>query len=48
MLNEWCLEAILREYEGRIGESAERAGVGRRTLLRKLKTHNIDKADFKP
>ncbi len=42
------LEAILRDHEGRIGESAEQADVSRRTLLRKLKIHNIDKADFKP
>ena len=41
------LEEVLRENEGRIVESAEQAGVSRRTLLRKLKTYHIDKADFK-
>lgn len=41
------LEAILRAHQGRIGESAEQAGVSRRTLLRKIKAHRIDKADFK-
>jgi DNA-binding NtrC family response regulator len=41
------LEAILQAHQGRIGESAEQAGVSRRTLLRKLKAHRIDKADFK-
>jgi DNA-binding NtrC family response regulator len=41
------LESILRTHRGRIGESAQQAGISRRTLLRKLKAHHIDKADFK-
>ncbi|MCR9164450.1 MAG: sigma-54 interaction domain-containing protein [Nannocystaceae bacterium] len=42
------IEACLRENEGRIGQAAERAGISRRTLLRKLKSHGIDKKQFRP
>lgn len=41
------LELVLRKNEGRIVDSANQAGISRRTLLRKLKTYKIDKADFK-
>jgi len=41
------LEKLLRENQGRIGESAQQAGISRRTLLRKLNLHDLDKADFK-
>ena len=41
------LEAVLRTNQGRVAESAEQAGVSRRTLLRKMKALNINKADFK-
>ncbi len=42
------LEACLRDCEGRIGRAADQAGISRRTLLRKLKAHGIDKARFRP
>lgn len=42
------LEACLEACEGRIGRSAERAGISRRTLLRKLNAHGIDKMRFRP
>ncbi|MCA9669218.1 MAG: sigma-54-dependent Fis family transcriptional regulator [Myxococcales bacterium] len=38
-----CLEAA----RGRIGDAAERAGISRRTLLRKLRHYGIDKADYR-
>jgi DNA-binding NtrC family response regulator len=41
------LEACLRQCRGRIGESAQRAGISRRTLLRKLKQYGIDKKAFR-
>jgi transcriptional regulator of acetoin/glycerol metabolism len=41
------LVAILRSCGGKIAESAECAGMSRRTLLRKLTTYGIDKTDFK-
>lgn len=41
------LEACLDESNGRIGATAARAGISRRTLLRKLKQYGIDKADFR-
>ncbi len=42
------LEACLHACDGRIGRSAERAGISRRTLLRKLNAHGIDKSRFRP
>lgn len=41
------LESLLRKNEGKIVDSAQQAGISRRTLLRKLKTYKIDKSDFK-
>ena len=41
------LAACLEKTQGRIQRAAEVAGVSRRTLLRKLKQHGIDKKDFK-
>jgi DNA-binding NtrC family response regulator len=41
------LESLLRKNDGRIVDSAQQAGISRRTLLRKLKAHKMDKADFK-
>ncbi|MEX1024410.1 MAG: sigma-54 dependent transcriptional regulator [Planctomycetota bacterium] len=42
------VEAALRYTHGRIGEAATLAGIHRRTLLRKLKQHDIDKSTFRP
>jgi DNA-binding NtrC family response regulator len=41
------LESLLEECRGRIGEAADRAGVSRRTLLRKMRRYEIDKRDFR-
>lgn len=41
------LEACLRETEGRVGAAANRAGISRRTLLRKMKQHALDKNAFR-
>jgi DNA-binding NtrC family response regulator len=41
------LEEVLRSQRGRIEATAERAGISRRTLLRKLKAYGIDKRSFK-
>jgi two-component system C4-dicarboxylate transport response regulator DctD len=41
------LETCLRENGGRIGETAKHAGISRRTLLRKLRKHGIDKMAFR-
>ncbi len=41
------LQACLAKTGGRMGEAAERAGVNRRTLLRKLKRHGIDRRDYR-
>ena len=41
------LVACLRQTRGRVGEAAEHAGIDRRTLLRKLKHHGIDKRSFR-
>lgn len=41
------LEACLRECRGRVGEAARRAGISRRTLLRKLKIYELDKKMFR-
>lgn len=40
------LEELLDEHRGRIKVSAEAAGISRRTLLRKLKRHGIDKRAY--
>ena len=40
------LEGVLSEHRGRIAASAQAAGISRRTLLRKLKRHGIDKHAF--
>lgn len=39
--------ACLAAENGRVGAAAERAGISRRTLLRKMKEHGIDKARFR-
>ena len=39
--------ALLNATQGRMNEAAQRAGVDRRTLLRKLRKHGLDRADFK-
>lgn len=41
------LEAVLAKNNGRIIETANQAGISRRTLLRKLKTYGIDKHQFR-
>ena len=41
------LTAILKNNEGRVIDSAEQAGISRRTLLRKLNALKIDKRAFK-
>jgi DNA-binding NtrC family response regulator len=41
------LEACLRQTGGRMGSAAERAGISRRTLLRKLKSHGLQRASFR-
>jgi DNA-binding NtrC family response regulator len=41
------LSQCLRRTQGRITEAAEHAGISRRTLLRKLKQHGLDKKDFR-
>lgn len=41
------LDACLRACNGRIGETAERAGISRRTLLRKLSKHDLDKHSYR-
>ena len=41
------LIALLKSKHGRIEDSAQQAGISRRTLLRKLKSYNIDKRQFK-
>ena len=42
------LGAALQAKGGKINEPAKTAGLSRRTLLRKLTLHGIDKAQFKP
>lgn len=42
------LISLLSHHQGRIGESAVRAGISRRTLLRKMKAYELEKSDFKP
>ena len=41
------LEAVLSQDRGRVGRAAERAGISRRTLLRKMKLYGIDKRAFR-
>jgi DNA-binding NtrC family response regulator len=41
------LTRILAETAGRMGVAADRAGVSRRTLLRKLQRHGIDRRDYR-
>lgn len=41
------LEACLGETRGRVGEAAERAGISRRTLLRKMKRLGLDKLSYR-
>jgi DNA-binding NtrC family response regulator len=47
-LEEEYLTAVLRQSSGAIGVAAKRAGISRRTLLRKIKAYDIDKDAFKP
>jgi DNA-binding NtrC family response regulator len=42
------LEAMLRECRGRIGDTARRAGIHRRTLLRRMIALGLDKRAFRP
>ena len=42
------LAAMLHETNGRIGETAERAGLDPRSLFDKMKQYGLDKEDFKP
>jgi DNA-binding NtrC family response regulator len=41
------LTAVLKNNRGRVIDTANQAGINRRTLLRKLKRHKIDKFAFK-
>jgi DNA-binding NtrC family response regulator len=41
------LEACLQECNGRIGDTARRAGISRRTLSRKLSQYGLDKSRFR-
>jgi len=41
------LESVLAKNHGRINDSANQAGMSRRTLHRKLKAYNIDKHQFR-
>jgi DNA-binding NtrC family response regulator len=41
------LEIVLADNGGRIADSANQAGMSRRTLLRKLKAYDIDKQEFR-
>jgi DNA-binding NtrC family response regulator len=41
------LVQALTENAGRVADTAEKAGISRRTLLRKMKQHRIDKRSFK-
>lgn len=41
------LDEALRETRGRIDRTAKMAGISRRTLLRKLKRHGLDKRSYK-
>ena len=41
------LELALKENKGRVGDTARKAQMSRRTLLRKMNQYNIRKSDFK-
>jgi len=41
------LVQALTKYAGRVAETAEQAGISRRTLLRKMKQYRIDKRSFR-
>jgi DNA-binding NtrC family response regulator len=41
------LRIVLQENAGRVGQTADQAGISRRTLLRKMKQYGIDKRDFR-
>lgn len=41
------LRAKLKQHAGRVADTAEEAGISRRTLLRKMKLYGIEKQDFK-
>ena len=41
------LETVLKQNDGRIAATTEQAGISRRTLLRKMKLHPLDKQSFK-
>lgn len=47
ILEKEYLETVLAENSGRIAESANQAGVSRRTLLRKLRAYEINKQHFR-
>ncbi|MGD9849964.1 MAG: sigma-54 interaction domain-containing protein [Nitrospirales bacterium] len=47
ILEKEYLETVLSDNKGRIAESADQAGVSRRTLLRKLKAYQINKQSFR-
>jgi DNA-binding NtrC family response regulator len=42
------LAGMLRKTGGRIGETADRAGIQPRSLHEKMKFHGLRKEDFKP
>lgn len=41
------LAQVLEERRGRVLEAARVAGINRRTLLRKMNKHELDKADYR-
>jgi DNA-binding NtrC family response regulator len=41
------LRSVLRQNSGRVAAAARQAGISRRTLLRKMRLHGIDKREFK-
>ncbi|MDT7043878.1 sigma-54 dependent transcriptional regulator [Candidatus Nitronereus thalassa] len=47
VLEKEYLEVVLADNNGRIADSANQAGMSRRTLLRKLKAYDIDKQEFR-
>jgi DNA-binding NtrC family response regulator len=46
-LEQEYLHAVLKQNAGQIAESAEQAGISRRTLLRKMNRYHLDKSDYK-
>ncbi len=42
------LTACLRRHGGRVDKTAEQAGINRRTLLRKMRKHGLEKRRFRP